>query len=201
MNYIFNQAVLVALLTISMTSRVSSLEKIAFQTSSVTTKEHTKFADNSTTTQNKQADNIIAQQENLTEPNSGIQEGQFVNSGFDNQLKVELLNVKRIKNSESEEARNTVVVKLRVKRLVENCDSSNTPSCSVSFNASKARNIDTYEEYDVISGKSTNTTHIHRLTLNAWAEAYFWLEVPKEVEVIDIIFPYTEIFKNVPIEG
>ena len=96
MNYIFNQAVLVALLAIPMTSSVSSLEKIALNTSSVTIKKQTELADNFTATQNKKADNVIAQQENLTEPNSGIQEGQFVNSGFDNQLTVELLNTSSV---------------------------------------------------------------------------------------------------------
>ena len=178
-----------------------STETLALQPSPVARKEDTKSVDNSTIAQNKQTDDIIAQQENATESNSGIQEGQLVNNGLDNQLKVELLKIKRIKNPESEQTGNTVVVKLRVKRLVENCDDSNTPTCVVVFSQSKARNVDTYEEYGVIFGKSTKNTHFNNLPLNAWAEAYFWLDVPKGIEVIDIIFPYTEIFVNVPIES
>lgn len=94
-----------------------------------------------------------------------------------------------------------MVVRLRVKRLVEDCDSSNTSTCFVNFSNSKARNVDTYEEYEVIENKRTHSSDINSLPLNAWAEAYFWLEVPQGVEVIDIIFPYTEIFTGVPIES
>ena len=176
-------------------------DKVASQPSSIAIKENTKPTDNPAIVQEKQADNIIAQQENATESNSGIQEGQFVQDGFDGQLKVELLETKRIKNPESEQTGNTVVVKLRIKRLVEKCDNSNIPTCLITFRYSKARNVDTYEEYGVISGKSTDPTSYNNLPLNAWAEAYFWLDVPKGIEVIDIIFPYTEIFKNVPIDS
>jgi aconitase B len=143
----------------------------------------------------KPVNNTIAQNQTSNTQNSGIKEGQFVHKGFNNQVAVELVKVKRIQNPESQQTGNTVAVKLRVKRLVENVKGD------IHFYYSKARNLDTYEEYSAISSKSTETTSISSLPLNAWAEAYFWLEVPQGVKAIDIVFPETEVFRNVPIEG
>lgn len=173
----------------------TNLETVALQPSSVNTNKADQPIGSLPIVPEKQADNIITQQETFNQQNSGIEEGQFVNNGFDDQLKVEIVKVKRIQNSETQQTEDTVVVKLRVKRLQENVDGV------IWFNKSKARNVDTYEEYEVRNGKYTDTTWSSSIPLNAWAEAYFWLEVPRGIELIDIIFPETAIFKNVPIEG
>jgi hypothetical protein len=140
-------------------------------------------------------DNTIAQTQISNTQNSAIQEGQFVHNGFNNQIKVELVKVKRIQNPESKQTENTVTVavKLRVKRLVKKADGL------ILFRDAKARNVDTYEEYEAI--KYTDYTGIENIPSNAWAEAYFWLEVPQGIEALDIVFPQTEVFKNVPIES
>lgn len=172
-------------------------EKVASQPSSVNTNKADRPINNLPIVPEKQADNIITQKETFNQQNLGIEEGQFVHNGFDDSLKVEIVRVKRIQNSETQQTENTVAVKLRVKRLQENVVNNN----SIHFNYSKARNVDTYEEYGLISQKYTNYTYLSDIPLNAWAEAYFWLEVPRGIELIDIIFPETAIFKNVPIEG
>jgi hypothetical protein len=140
--------------------------------------------------------NTIAQNQTSNTQNSGIQEGQFVSNGFNNQVKVELVKAKRIQNPESQQTENTVTVavKLRVKRLVKNAKVE-----QILFRDAKARNVDTYEEYEAI--KYTDQTWIENIPSNAWAEAYFWLEVPQGIEALDIVFPQTEVFKNVPIES
>ncbi|MEL7419067.1 MAG: hypothetical protein AAGK10_10925, partial [Cyanobacteria bacterium J06555_3] len=65
----------------------------------------------------------------------------------------------------------------------------------------KTRNSGTFEEYQTIDDKYTNNTSFRTLPRNAWANAYFWSQVPENVEVVDIIIPFTEIFENIPIEG
>ena len=155
---------------------------------------------NSTTAQNKQDNNIIAQQEDATEPNSGIQEGQLVNDGFEGAAKVEILKVKRIQNPETGK-RDLVAVSLRLKRIQEKPRYTLPNLYYYQLGWATIMNIDTFEEYYTIQGKYTDWINFTKLPLDAWADAYFWSQVPEEIEVVDIMIPYTEIFRNVPIEG
>ncbi len=126
---------------------------------------------------------------------TGIQPGQFVQQAYDNKVKLELLSVKRIQNPKSEE-KDVVVVQLRVRRIVPTGKVD-----SMSLNLAKARNPETSEVYRTVRGKSTTFTTINSLPDDSWANAYFWLEVPEEIDVIDIIIPETAIIEKVPISS
>lgn len=197
MNHFVDKSASIALIVIAMAVGVSSLEKVesASLENSVSTKENTESIDNSTTTHSKQADNIIVQQDNSTEPNSGTQEGQFVKNGFEGSLKVEILKAKRIQNPDTGK-RDIVAVSFRIKRIKEE-----SPKFSLFASNAKTRNPDTFEEYPTVHGKSTSQVVFVNLPRDAWADAYFWSQVPEGNEVVDVIIPDTEIFKGVPIEG
>ena len=172
-----------------------SSDEIATQPSPVATKEDTKPVDDSTTVPKKQADNIIAHQEDANEPNSGIQEGQFVKNGLEGSLEVEIVKVKRIQNPDTGK-RDVVTVSFRIKRIQEEF-----PKPLLYPKAAKTRNPDTFEEYPTVRDKHTTSVQLSQLPRDAWADAYFWSQVPEGVGVVDVIIPDTEIFKGVPIEG
>jgi hypothetical protein len=115
----------------------------------------------------KPVNNTIAQNQTSNTQNSAIQEGQFVRNGFNNQVKVEIVKVKRIKNPESQQTENTVAVKLRVKRLVKKSEGY------IRFYDSKARNLDTYEEYDTVKSTDTTFCRTSYLSPNISGEALF----------------------------
>ena len=121
-----------------------------------------------------------------------IEPGQFVSIGYDNQLKIELLSAKRIENPKTGK-RDVVNVNLRVKRQVADGKGF------LSLGRTKGRNPETSEDYRTVSNKSTSITRIRRLPENAWANGYFWLKVPEDVNTVDIVIPQTAIFKQVPI--
>ena len=139
----------------------------------------------------QQADSTSTSQAN----NNSIEPGQFVSQGYDNRVKIELLSVKRIQNPDGGN-RNIVVVQLRIRRIVPK-----GKVASVSIQQSKGRNPETSEVYRTITNRSTTYTTINDLPRDSWGNAYFWLEVPEGVNVIDIIIPETAIFNNVPISG
>lgn len=183
-----------------MTGPVPSLNETTSQVSFLSSEENTTSVDHSAIIANKHVGSIfIAQQEGTNKPISVTQEGQSINNGYNNNLQIELLKVKRIHNPETKEADNIVAVSLRVKRVVANI--SNSPINRIKFYDAKAKNINTYEEYQAIHNRTTKTTSLSSLQLNVWSDAYLWLAIPKGIDVIDIIFPYTEVFKNVPIEN
>lgn len=195
MNYFFNKFTLIALVALAMVSSVSLIENLASKANSVNTKEDIKFINKSIIIPKKQTNNIIAQQENTTEVD---QEDQFVKDGFEGTVKVEILKVKRIQNPANQK-RDTVLVSLRIKLNTEKLPNINNNFFEAKD--AKTRNPDTFEEYQTIDDKHTKNTSFKRLPRNAWANAYFWSQVPENVEVVDIIIPFTEIFANIPIEG
>ena len=71
----------------------------------------------------------------------------------------------------------------------------------MSLSQAKGRNPETNEDYRTIIGKSTSNTLINSLSEKAWANAYFWLEVPESVQALDLVIPKTAIFKDVPISN
>ncbi|MEO1764589.1 MAG: hypothetical protein AAFR83_22115 [Cyanobacteria bacterium J06629_18] len=121
-----------------------------------------------------------------------IEPGQFVNVGYNNQLKIEILSAKRIENPKTGK-KDIVNFNLRVKRQVAEAQGY------LSLSRVKGRNPETSEDYRTVTNKSTSTTRIRRLPDNAWANGYFWLKVPENVNSVDIVIPQTAIFKQVPI--
>ena len=132
---------------------------------------------------------------NFDSTNNPIQPGQFVRQGVDNKIKIELLSVKRIQNPKSNE-KNVVLVQLRVRRIVPKGEVD-----SLNLKMSTGRNPETSEVYRTIHNRSTSFTYINDLPKDSWGNAYFWLEVPEGIDVIDIIIPETAIFNKVPISS
>ncbi len=132
---------------------------------------------------------------NSESTNNPIQPGQFVRQGVDNKIKIELLSVKRIQNPKSNE-KNVVLVQLRVRRIVPKGEVD-----SLNLKMSTGRNPETSEVYRTIHNRSTSFTYINDLPKDSWGNAYFWLEVPEGIDVIDIIIPETAIFNKVPISS
>ena len=127
--------------------------------------------------------------------NTAIEPGQFVRQGVDNRIKIELLSVKRIQNPDTEK-KDVVVVQIRLRRIITkgNID-------SIRLSQSKGRNPETSEVYRTINNKSTSLLYINRIPEDSWGNAYFWLQVPEGVDVIDIVIPKTAIFENVPVSS
>ncbi|MEO1402341.1 MAG: hypothetical protein AAFV72_14020 [Cyanobacteria bacterium J06635_1] len=157
------------------------------------TVEQTPAVDVSPATANEGTTEAANSDETVAAPSVDIQLGQFSQSGYDNQIMVELVSVKRLPPDE-EGARDRVNVNLRVRRTVEEI----TPNYPLSLPISKGRNPETNEVYKVKDNQATRV-HAMRVPSDAWADAYFWLSVPDNVSVIDIVVPETAIFEGVPI--
>ncbi|MEM8777508.1 MAG: hypothetical protein AAGF26_01285, partial [Cyanobacteria bacterium P01_G01_bin.49] len=155
-----------------------------------------KIEENETQLSSKISQPIQSTETTTDQPNNGIQPGQFVQQAYDNKVKIELLSVKRIENPKSEE-KDAVVVQMQVRRIVPKGKKAD----SMILSQVKARNPETSEVYTIIGGKRTNSTNINNLPEDAWANAYFWLEVPEGIDVIDIVIPRTEIIEKVPISS
>lgn len=148
-------------------------------------------ASNSNIIQDKQVNETPSQEADSAKKSSAIQPDQFVNKGFDNKLKVEIESTKRIQNPDTGD-QDIVVVNFRILSLVPKMEST-----FLYWKRVKGRNPDTSEEYS--TEKYSDTTYLHKLPNNAWANAYIWLQVSEGVKVIDIAVPETAMFRNVPI--
>ncbi|MEM7762009.1 MAG: hypothetical protein AAF298_28420 [Cyanobacteria bacterium P01_A01_bin.40] len=122
-----------------------------------------------------------------------IEPGEFVSTGYENQVEFELLSAKRITNPKTNQ-KDVVNVRLRVRRIVPKVNNA-----LIAFSQAKGRDPETSEDYRTITNKTTTYTSANNLPENAWANAYFWLKVPENVEIIDIAIPKTAMFKEVPI--
>ena len=127
--------------------------------------------------------------------NTGIQPGQFVQLGFKNTARIELLSVKRSQNSGVGE-REFVNVQMRVHPLKETGGPMFWPRDT------KARNPETGEIYAAVSSESaTGNFFIPKARIGALVDAHVWLRVPENVNTIDIFITDTGVFKSVPISG
>ncbi|MUL35384.1 hypothetical protein BWI75_03165 [Gloeocapsopsis sp. AAB1 = 1H9] len=127
-------------------------------------------------------------------PTRTLPPGKFVRSALNNQGQVELLQVNRIPYQD-----NVVNVQMRIRALKLNIPMSEY----IDLSNTTARNPTTNETYKVISGESTGVVSLGAMqSANQPAvDAYVWLQVPMQVNVIDIYIPNTEPFENVPIAG
>jgi hypothetical protein len=125
----------------------------------------------------------------------GIQPGQFVQSAFKNKGQVELLRVNRIPGE-----RDVVNVQVRIRLLRPD---KAVGSDSIYMGGTTARNPQTSETYEAVSGESTDSVSLFmmRLQKQTSADAYVWLRVPEGVNTIDIYMPNTQAFTNVPISN
>jgi hypothetical protein len=131
-------------------------------------------------------------------PASGvaISPRQFVQKALGKKAEVELLSVKRIKDSDSG-SRDIVNVQMRIRRLAGD-DVVGRDIINVS--GTTARNPETSETYKSVGfQRSTGSVSLFLLRKGASADAYVWLRVPQGVNYIDIFVPETAVFKNVPI--
>lgn len=125
--------------------------------------------------------------------NASIQPGQFVQPAFKTKGQVELLRVNRVKGQPD-----VVNVQVRVRLL--------RPQATVGTDAiymggTTARNVETSETYEAVAGESTGSVSLFsmRIQNQASADAYVFLQVPREVSSVDIYVPSTQAFQNVPI--
>ncbi len=126
---------------------------------------------------------------------TGIQSGQFIQVGFDNTARIELLSVKRSQDS-GVGKREFVNVKMRVHPLNETGGPMFWPRDT------KARNPETSETYEAVTSEtSTSNYFIPKASVGALVDAHVWLRVPENVNTVDILVPNTGVFKGVPISG
>ena len=128
-------------------------------------------------------------------PATAIKPGQFVSSGYENRVKFELVSATRIKNPETK-AKDIVNYQLRVRRI-----SPKAKGNLIDFRSIKGRNPQTNEVYKTVYKRTTSPTSINNVPETAWADAYFWLQVPEDINTLDIVIPETAIFNNVPISN
>ncbi len=125
--------------------------------------------------------------------NAGIQPGQFVQPAFKTKGQVELLQVNRVKSQPD-----VVNVQVRV-RLLRPQEA--VGSDAMYIGGATARNPETSETYQAVDDKSTGTVSLYSMKIanQSSADAYVWLQIPKEVSNVDIYIPNTQAFQNVPI--
>lgn len=125
-------------------------------------------------------------------PTATLEPGRFVQPALSNQGQVELIRVNRIPGQFD-----VVNVQMRIRALKPNIPLSE----NIDLNDTTARNPGTNETYKVISGESTGVVSLGAMqsTNQTAVDAYVWLQVPMQVNVIDIYIPNTEPFANVPI--
>ncbi|MBE9189150.1 hypothetical protein IQ230_01965 [Gloeocapsopsis crepidinum LEGE 06123] len=125
-------------------------------------------------------------------PTRTLPPGQFVQSALNNQGQVELLQVNR-----SPHQANVVNVQIRIRALKLNIPMSEY----IDLSNTTARNPTTNETYKAISGESTGVVSLGAMQSanQPVVDAYVWLQVPTQIEVIDIYIPNTKPFENVPI--
>lgn len=125
--------------------------------------------------------------------NAAIQPGQFVQSAFNNKGQIELLKVNRVKGQPD-----VVNVQVRVRVLRPQAAIG---SDAIYMGGTTARNLETSETYKAVNGESTGSVSLFsmRLENQSSADAYVWLQIPREVNNVDIYIPNTQAFQNVPI--
>ncbi|KJH72016.1 hypothetical protein UH38_09335 [Aliterella atlantica CENA595] len=125
--------------------------------------------------------------------NAAIQPGQFVQPVFGTKGRIELLRVNRVEGQPD-----IVNVQMRVRVLRPQVT---TYSDSIYLEGTTARNLQTTATYKAVSGESTGSVSLFSMkTQNQTsADAYVWLQIPKEVSNVDIYIPNTQAFQNVPI--
>lgn len=125
--------------------------------------------------------------------NVAIAPGQFVQSAFNNKGQVELLKVNRVKGQPD-----VVNVQVRVRLLRPQ---ATVGSDAIYIGGATARNPETSETYQAVNGESTGSVSLYsmRLENQSSADAYVWLQIPREVSNVDIYLPNTQAFTNVPI--
>jgi hypothetical protein len=130
---------------------------------------------------------------------SQIQPGQFVRNAFGNLAQIELLKVNRVPEQPTKV---NVQIRVRLKPGAENEGGLILKSFYLS--EVTARNPANGETYNADLDKATSGgVNLKVIAINeqASADAYVWLNVPQNVNSIDIYIPNTEAFTNVPISN
>lgn len=126
-----------------------------------------------------------------------IQPGQFTQVSHEGQVRVEITAAKRLKTSEGLPD-NVVVLELQYRRLVDTVIGNSY----INLGKAQARNPETREIYrPASSNKKTSPFFAKKLPTDAWADAFVWLQIPKEIDTVDLVLDQTPIFKGVPISG
>jgi hypothetical protein len=135
--------------------------------------------------------------ESASSGSNAIQPGQMIQPALNDEAKVELLSVKRIKDPRTG-TRDVVNVQFRVRRLAPDNSSGYIRSREI-----KAMNPETNEVHKVMSESSdssiSDTVFLSDMSRGGSADAHAWLNVPEGVNTLDIYVPKTQTFKNVPI--
>lgn len=126
--------------------------------------------------------------------NAGIQPGQFVQPAFKTNAQVELLRVNRVKGQPD-----IVNVQVRVRLLRPQAPFNGSEA--IYLGQTTARNPETSETYETVPNKSTGSVSLYSMKAanQSSADAYVWLQIPREVSNVDIYLPNTQAFQNVPI--
>jgi hypothetical protein len=129
--------------------------------------------------------------------NPMIQPNGLIRKALENQAQVQLISAQRLNNPELP-TRNVVNVKMRIWRL-----GTKQPNFQdvITVSATTARNPDTSETYRAFDflNRATNPVFLFYLRPQTYTDAYVWLQVPEEVNTLDIFVPETGTFRNVPI--
>ncbi len=140
----------------------------------------------------------VASPASPTIASSGIKPGQFVQSAFGTEGRVELISAKRIQDPDTG-LRDVVNVQMRIRRLAaDKVYIENTLNVA----ATTARNPETSQTYQAAGfDRSTGPVTLATMREGGSADAYVWLKIPEGVNTVDLFVPDTQVFKNVPISN
>ena len=127
-----------------------------------------------------------------------FQPGAFKQLAYGTKAEIELLSAKRTQDPQTGN-RDVVNLQMRIRRLAANLSPNNT----INVGETTARNFVTSETYKAVNPRenSTGSVSLSDIRSGASADAYVWLKVPPNVNILDIYIPETGAIRNVPISN
>lgn len=128
--------------------------------------------------------------------NTTVQPSQFIRNAYSGLATVELLKVNRVPQQPGK-----VNVQMRIRLTPKAANEPGLITKSIYFASATARDPNTGDTYSAQADKATPGANLKLMTINQQpsADAYVWLNIPDDVNQIDLYIPNTEAFTGVPI--
>ncbi|WP_036486355.1 hypothetical protein [Myxosarcina sp. GI1] len=128
--------------------------------------------------------------------NAVIQPGQFVRSAFSNLATIELLKANRVPQQSGK-----VNVQMRIRLTSTGKAAPGLVTKSIYFASTTARDPASGETYSADLDNATPGVNLKVMAINEQpsADAYVWMNIPENVNRVDLYIPDTEAFTSVPI--
>lgn len=127
-----------------------------------------------------------------------FQPGAFKQLAYGTKAEIELLSAKRIQNPQTGN-RDLINLQMRIRRVADKLEPTNI----INVGETTARNPVSSETYKALNPRenSTGSISLSDIRSGASVDAYVWLKVPPNVNILDIYIPETGAIRSVPISN